>query len=81
MPLHLRNAPTESMKAAGYGRDYRNPHREVGHFATGETYLPEELTGARFFEPTGEGFEARIRERLDRLRSGRSPAGDPESSS
>ena len=67
VPMSLRNASTASMKAWGYGEGYRNPHAEGGH-APGATYLPEALVGARYYEPTEAGFEARIRARLERLR-------------
>jgi putative ATPase len=74
VPMKLRNAATTHMKAWGYGKGYRYPHNEGGH-AIGETYLPDELAGSRFYEPTKSGFEARIKERLERLR------GDQEASS
>ncbi len=67
VPMKLRNAPTRAMKEWGYGEGYRYPHDEGGH-AEGETYLPDELADRRYYEPTEHGFEARIRERLDRLR-------------
>jgi putative ATPase len=70
VPKKLRNAPTRLMKDEGYGSGYRYPHDEGG-FAAGETYLPDELAGSRFYEPGTDGFEANIRERLARLRSGR----------
>ncbi|MGB8221182.1 MAG: replication-associated recombination protein A [Polyangiales bacterium] len=68
VPLKLRNAPTEAMKDWGYGEGYRYPHDESG-FSPGETYLPEELVGRRYYRPTDQGFEARIRERLRELRT------------
>jgi putative ATPase len=67
VPKKLRNAPTRLMKDEGYGDGYRYPHDEGG-FAAGETYLPEDLVGARFYEPSNEGFEQTIRDRLARLR-------------
>jgi putative ATPase len=70
VPKKLRNAPTKLMKDDGYGEGYRYPHDESG-FAAGETYLPDELVGSRFYEPGTDGFETSIRERLARLRSGR----------
>ena len=69
VPLHLRNAPTRLMKDLGYGRDYRYAHEEADAYAAGETYLPEALKDARFYEPTERGLEGRIRERLEDLRS------------
>ena len=68
VPLHLRNAPTRLMKNIGYGRAYRYAHDEPEAYAAGEHYLPEELRGAKLYEPTDRGLEARIRERLARLR-------------
>jgi putative ATPase len=67
VPMKLRNAATSHMKAWGYGQGYRYPHDEGGH-ATGETYLPDELVGRRYYEPRDTGFEARIAKRLARLR-------------
>src|SRR4029079_16643349 len=49
VPLKLRNAATKLMKDEGYGKGYRYAHDEEGGFAEGETYLPEELAGARYY--------------------------------
>jgi len=68
VPLRLRNAPTAAMKSWGYGEGYRDPHDESG-FSAGETYLPEALTGRRYYRPSQQGFEARIRDRLEQLRA------------
>ena len=43
----------------------------------GETYLPDEIAGSRFYEPTDQGLEKAIRERLERLRGG-APHAAPE---
>ncbi len=67
VPLKLRNAPTKHMKAWGYGDGYRYPHAEGGHSA-GETYLPDKLVGARYYQPRNAGLEIQIRQRLKRLR-------------
>jgi putative ATPase len=68
VPRKLRNAPTALMKASGYGQGYRYPHDEGG-YASGETYLPDALAGRRYYEPKDSGIEARIRERMIKLRS------------
>jgi putative ATPase len=68
VPLRLRNAPTAAMKSWGYGEGYRYPHDESG-FSPGETYLPDELVGRRYYRPTRHGFEAHIRDRLEGLRT------------
>jgi putative ATPase len=63
IPMAVRNAPTTLMKDAGYGAGYRYAHDERGAVADLEC-LPDELAGARFYQPTPYGWEARIRERL-----------------
>lgn len=66
-PLRLRNAPTGPMKEWGYGEGYRYPHAEPGNVAPGETYLPDEIAGMRFYEPGDNQVERRVFERLVRL--------------
>jgi putative ATPase len=78
VPLKLRNAVTHLMKNEGYGEGYRYPHAEEGGVAAGETYLPEEMAGARFYEPSDRGYERMIGERLRRLRG--EGGGEPGSS-
>jgi putative ATPase len=68
VPKKLRNAVTGLMKAEGYGEGYRYAHDHEGSFVPGETYLPDELGPARFYEPSNEGYEQTIRERLARWR-------------
>jgi putative ATPase len=68
VPLKLRNAVTPLMRSEGYGESYRYPPEFEGSVVPGETYLPDELVGQRFYEPTNQGLEASIAERLARLR-------------
>ncbi len=67
VPLHLRNAPTKLMKELGYHKGYRYAHSEPGHFAKGETYLPEGMEDKVFYHPTEQGREKTILERLKAL--------------
>jgi putative ATPase len=64
VPLHIRNAPTELMKDLGYGVGYRYDHDET-HGVAAQGYLPEELDGVSFYEPSRYGHEATIKKRLD----------------
>jgi putative ATPase len=64
VPMKLRNAVTGLMKNEGYGKGYRYAHDEEGGVARGEVYLPDELAGSRFYEPTERGYEKVINERL-----------------
>ena len=70
VPLKLRNAPTPLIQSMGYAGGYRYPHNFEGHYVP-EQYLPDELQGSRFYEPSDSGEEARIKERLDSLRGQR----------
>jgi len=65
VPLHLRNAPTKLMKAEGYGEHYKYPHAFDGHFVE-ETYFPTGAEPRVFYEPSTQGAEDAI---ADRLRS------------
>ncbi len=69
VPMKLRNAPTKLMKEEGYSKGYRYAHDEEGGVAAGETYLPEELLGRRFYEPKDRGYEKMIGDRLRRIRN------------
>jgi putative ATPase len=67
VPMKLRNAPTKPMKEWGYGKNYRYPPGEGG-YVRGETYLPDKLTGQRYYHPRDSGIEERIAKRLRWLR-------------
>ncbi len=68
VPIHLRNAPTRLMKELGYGKAYRYAHDEPDGYAAGESYLPEGMERPNWYQPVGRGLEAKIAEKLDRLR-------------
>lgn len=67
VPVHLRNAPTRLMKDMGYGEEYRYAHNEPGAYAAGERYLPPEMQGTRYYEPTNRGLEIKIGQKLEYL--------------
>jgi putative ATPase len=68
VPMHIRNAPTKLMKNLGMGRDYRYAHDEDEGYAAGESYFPEGMERPGWYQPTDRGLEAKIREKLERLR-------------
>jgi putative ATPase len=63
VPLSLRNAPTSLMKKMDYGKGYQYAHNYVGNFAEQE-FLPKEISGEKFFDPSVNAAETRIREQL-----------------
>ncbi len=79
VPMQLRNAATRPMKEWGYGAGYEHAHR-MEDAITDMPCLPESLAGTVFYEPTGRGLEARIRERLNEIRRRRAGQPDPASS-
>ena len=66
VPLHLRNAPTKLMKDIGYGKEYQYSHSFSSNFSNQE-YLPESLSGIKFYEPGANAREKEIREYLKKL--------------
>src|SRR5438067_1745134 len=70
VPLHLRNAPTGLMKGLGYGKGYQYAHDLEDKVADMEC-LPDNLRNRVYYEPTNEGIEKRIRERLEEIRQRR----------
>jgi putative ATPase len=73
VPLHLRNAPTKLMRNLGYGEDYLYPH-DFADAVVAQSHLPDQLDGRTYYSPSDRGYEARIREYLDRVRRMRAAA-------
>jgi putative ATPase len=70
VPLHLRNAPTPLMAKAGYGTGYKYAHDFPGHFVDLE-FMPEGLSGTRFWEPAENPAEEKLRARMAELWGGK----------
>ncbi|BDD87284.1 replication-associated recombination protein A [Desulfofustis limnaeus] len=68
VPMHLRNAPTSLMKNLGYGKGYQYAH-EHEYGLIDQHHLPPELSDAQFYQPTNRGYEAMVRDRLEKWRA------------
>ena len=68
IPLELRNAPTELMKNLGYSEGYKYPHNFDGNYIPNEVYLPDRLARRRYYEPSSNGYEREIKERLNKMK-------------
>ena len=64
VPLHIRNAPTTLMKQLGYGKGYVYPH-DFDEGVTNQSYLPDELHGRVWYEPSPFGHEKEIARRME----------------
>jgi putative ATPase len=67
VPLHLRNAPTNLMKGLGYGEGYQYAHNLENKVADMQC-LPDNLKNRRYYKPTDQGVEKRIRDRMEELK-------------
>ncbi len=63
VPLALRNSPTKLMKDLNYGNNYQYAHDFAQNFALME-FLPDSLSGKKFYEPSQNPSEEAIRQRL-----------------
>jgi len=66
VPLHLRNAPTRLMQEEGFGKGYEYPHTRPGHFVKA-SYFPDDMEPPVFYQPSDQGAESRIYQRLVEL--------------
>ena len=66
VPLPLRNAPTKLMKELHYGQGYQYAH-ESSDKLTNMQCLPEALQGRRYYMPTSQGSEAKVKQRLSQI--------------
>jgi putative ATPase len=67
VPFHIRNAPTRLMAEMGFGEGYKYPH-DYGDAVADQDYLPLAMKGRQYYRPTGRGYEATIKARLDKWR-------------
>ena len=64
VPKHLRNPVKKGLVAEGYGEGYKYPHDFPGNF-TPQQYRPTELEGKVFYDPSDQGYEQVLKERLN----------------
>jgi len=63
VPMQIRNAPTKLMKNKGYGKGYQYAHDHGGNFVEME-FLPDQISGIKFYDPGSNPKEDEIRRRL-----------------
>jgi putative ATPase len=80
VPNHLRSATWREKRDFGTGKGYVYPHDYMGADVE-QQYLPDQLAGRRYYEPSDHGYEKVIGERMANrqvVRDQASDAGGPE---
>lgn len=72
IPTHLQDAHYKGAKKLGHGIGYKYAHDYSNNYVK-QQYLPYELDGKEFYKPTGNGYEKKIREHMNRIKK---EAGD-----
>jgi putative ATPase len=67
VPSHLRDTSYRGAKQLGHGKDYKYPHDFPGNYVP-QQYIPEGAASGPYFDPTGNGYEAELRRRLQNWR-------------
>jgi len=70
VPFQIRNAPTKLMKELGYGKGYVYAH-DTEEKLSAMQCLPDSLKGRKYYEPTTQGQEARVKERMEQIEAWR----------
>jgi putative ATPase len=68
VPAHLRDASYRGAVRLGHGKGYQYPH-DYPEGIVRQQYLPDEVAGRRYYEPTRHGAEARYADRTDRIKA------------
>lgn len=68
VPAHLRDSSHPGASRLGDGADYLYPH-DYPEGIVKQDYLPANLSGKRYYQPTGRGYEKEIGAYLERVRS------------
>ena len=68
VPTHLQDSHYKGSAKLGHGVGYKYAHDYKNHYVK-QQYLPYELTGKEFYSPTGNGYEAKIREHMKRIKA------------
>lgn len=68
IPVHLQDAHYKSAGKLGHGAGYQYAHDYPNHYVE-QQYLPDGLTGRKFYRPTSNGYEKNIREYFQKIRN------------
>src|SRR5579859_7294344 len=77
VPAHLRDAHYPGASRLGHGEGYRYPH-DSADGVVAQRYAPDSVAGRVYYQPTRHGHEARVSERLDKIREALGKQPDTE---
>jgi putative ATPase len=66
VPLHLQDSSRDG-KTEGHGQGYKYPHDFPGHWVK-QNYMPENMQGKKFYNPSDQGYENKVAERLKKYK-------------
>lgn len=67
VPAHLQDRHYKGAEKLGHGLGYKYAHDYPNHYVT-QQYLPDGMEGMRFYEPSENGYEKKIREHMEFIR-------------
>ncbi|SHJ72168.1 putative ATPase [Anaerobranca californiensis DSM 14826] len=67
VPNHLKDAHYKGAKELGHGIDYKYPHSYGGNYVI-QQYLPQGLENQRYYKPTENGYEGKIKEYIKKTK-------------
>ena len=67
IPVHLQDAHYKSSGKLGHGVGYKYAHDYPNHYVD-QQYLPDGLTGRKFYVPSENGYEKNIREYFKKIK-------------
>ena len=70
VPTHLQDAHYKGSAKLGHGVGYKYAHDYPNHYVE-QQYLPYELNGKEFYHPSGNGYEVKIKEHMQKLKKGK----------
>jgi putative ATPase len=72
VPIHLMDASRDA-RGLGHGQGYDYPHDHEGHW-TPQQYLPDNVIGKKFYQPSDQGYESQVKDLLRRWRKAQADA-------
>ncbi|MDE6673510.1 MAG: replication-associated recombination protein A, partial [Acetatifactor sp.] len=77
IPTHLQDAHYKGAAKLGHGTGYKYAHDYPNHYVQ-QQYLPYELSGREFYQPSGNGYEQKIREHMKRIKREAAQTAEPD---